>query len=469
MKRTILFVICVLMMVTLLTAPVSAAGSAQMTITPSTGSPTRSDTVVFTVSVSSISNCKALGIVINYDTAYFEWVSGECLIDAAMKDFSNGTATMAFDAKNVSGNVFRFTLRVKANAKFGGTTAVSGTGSARDTEGTVSIGVTAASVTIACNHNYGAWNNAGSSHTRTCTICGNVETKAHTYDNGCDKYCNQCNAVRETTHKFSTNWSSNADYHWHECTVCGDWADDARHTPGDPATETTAQTCTVCGYEIVPAIGHTHQTDGVWLSDETGHWQNCETCEEKAYYTPHDYAADCDSICDTCEYEREVVHTPGEEWSANGEQHWHACAVCGVALDMAEHEADLTAEHPVCSICGAAVTHVHSYDAWGGDESRHWHECSCGDRQGVTLHRWDDGQVSQTSESDIYGQVVFTCTVCEATKTALAVGAGTQQNMLFWYITCGVLAVALIAAVTVIVVFIVKMNKKPAGKYAGAR
>ena len=472
MKRAIILFLCVVAMVALLASQVSAAGSAQMTVTPSKGNPTRSETVEFTVSVTSVSNCKALGFVVSYDSNYFEWVSGQCLLDAAMKDFSGGTASMAFsDAKTVTGNVFKFTLRVKPGAKLNGTTSVGGTGSARDTGGALSVGVTAASVTIACNHTFGAWNNVGGgSHSRTCTACGAPDTRAHTYSNGCDKYCNECDAYRETSHKYSTNWSSNADYHWHECTVCGEWADDVRHTAGDPATETTAQTCTVCGYVIVPAIGHIHHTDGMWLSDETGHWQACDSCDEKAEFVAHTYDQECDSTCDVCEYVREVIHTPEENWYSDGDKHWHICSVCGEDTDKENHEADLTVEKPICDVCGAEVKHIHDYSAdWTNDDSRHWHECSCGAKHQTGLHKWDEGTMVQAPENGQYGTMVLTCTVCAAQQSVVAVGVGTNQNMMFWYITCGALAVALVAALTVIVVIIVKVNKKPAGKYAGRK
>ena len=44
--------------------------------------------------------------------------------------------------------------------------------------------------------------------------------------------------------------------------------------PGAAATETTPQTCTVCGYEIAPAIGHTHNYEN-WQHNSTQHWKVC--------------------------------------------------------------------------------------------------------------------------------------------------------------------------------------------------
>ncbi len=57
-------------------------------------------------------------------------------------------------------------------------------------------------------------------------------------------------------HNHPTTWTSDKDGHWYEC-ECGDRKDFAAHNPGDPATATTPQTCTVCGYEIAPATGYT--------------------------------------------------------------------------------------------------------------------------------------------------------------------------------------------------------------------
>ena len=64
------------------------------------------------------------------------------------------------------------------------------------------------------------------------------------------------------THVWSDAWSSDAHFHWHECTAAGcDIADNsgkdgyAAHTPGPAATATTPQVCTVCGYVLQAALG----------------------------------------------------------------------------------------------------------------------------------------------------------------------------------------------------------------------
>ena len=58
-------------------------------------------------------------------------------------------------------------------------------------------------------------------------------------------------------HSYSDKWSSDANGHWHECTVCGDKTGIAAHTFKwviDKNATTTVEgskheECTVCGYE----------------------------------------------------------------------------------------------------------------------------------------------------------------------------------------------------------------------------
>ena len=69
-----------------------------------------------------------------------------------------------------------------------------------------------------------------------------------------------CGAIEGTAlgHSYANGWSSDETGHWHACqnAGCTSKADFAAHTPGAAATETTAQTCTECGFVIAPALGH---------------------------------------------------------------------------------------------------------------------------------------------------------------------------------------------------------------------
>lgn len=78
--------------------------------------------------------------------------------------------------------------------------------------------------------------------------------------------CAYCDLIGTTTwdsttygpHNYAAVWSSDADGHWHECSLCHGKKDEAAHTPGAAATETTPQKCTECDYIITAALGHTH-------------------------------------------------------------------------------------------------------------------------------------------------------------------------------------------------------------------
>ncbi len=208
--------------------------------------------------------------------------------------------------------------------------------------------------------------------TYTCTGCNTTKTETiaklttHTYDHACDTNCNICGATRTTSHKFKTKWNKNKTQHWYECSVCKEKKDVAAHTPGAEATEKKAQTCTVCGYIIKPALGHKHDYASKWTTDDNGHWYACSGCEEKASYADHDFENACDKDCSICGYARETNHAYEEKWTSDEANHWHVCTGCGLKTDETAHEpgAEATATTAqTCTICGYEIT-----PALGGTE-----------------------------------------------------------------------------------------------------
>ena len=252
----------------------------------------------------------------------------------------------------------------------------------------------------------------------TCTICG-------------QKYGDLA------AHNYKTEWSKDNTKHWHECSVCGNKKDEAAHTPGAAATETTPQTCTICGYVIKAALGHTHNfnqkntsetylksaatctkkavyyyscTCGEkgtetfesgetaphsysteWSSDETNHWHKCANCDAVADKAAHRYDNACDTTCNDCGKTRETSHSFGKEWYKNSEKHWHECSVCHTKKDEAAHIYDNACDKD-CNICGQTREVTHSYsEVWSYDETNHWHECSvCHTKKDETLHTYDN-------------------------------------------------------------------------------
>ena len=215
------------------------------------------------------------------------------------------------------------------------------------------------------------WASDGSYHWHECTDCGTqkIGQASHAYDHACDTDCNVCGKVRTVTHDYHTTWAEDANKHWHECGICGDKKDEATHTAGAAATETTAQTCTVCGYIITPATGHTtHTPRNEWSSNTTHHWHECTGCSDQEIdKTAHSYDDDCDIDCNVCGRVRIVTHNYQTEWSKDDNGHWHACSVCQSKTNEAEHSFGewTVTKQPTSTedgsrarscICGATVT-----------------------------------------------------------------------------------------------------------------
>lgn len=93
-------------------------------------------------------------------------------------------------------------------------------------------------------------------------------------------------------HSYSKDWKYDGENHWHECTVCGEKADTAEHEFGewviDEKTSTKHRECTVCEYPQSEIIPHIHTYGEEWKSDETNHWHECTICGDKSDTAKHD-------------------------------------------------------------------------------------------------------------------------------------------------------------------------------------
>lgn len=140
--------------------------------------------------------------------------------------------------------------------------------------------------------------------------------------------------------------------------MCAEKKDEAAHIPGAEATEATAQKCTVCGYIIQAAIGHTHKYASEWTTDKNGHWYACSGCEEIDSYAAHDFVNACDSDCSVCGYTRDTTHNYGEAYKSDDTNHWHECSACGGKKDVVAHEPGVAATSTtsqICTICGYEI------------------------------------------------------------------------------------------------------------------
>lgn len=327
-------------------------------------------------------------------------------------------------------------------------------------------------------HSYSTeWSSDGTNHWHKCANCDAVADKAaHRYDNACDTTCNDCGKTREITHSYSEVWSNDETNHWHECSVCHTKKDEAAHIPGAEATETTAQTCTVCGYVIKAPLGHTHRPTIV---------RRVEPTCEKAGNIEH-YKCSCGKLYYDAAATKEITnaakiilsatgHARGGDWKYSEIYHWHECAVCGERMDTAFHRAGAEATETTpqtCAVCGyvikEALGHTHSFtekntDAkylksaatckasaeyyyscscgekgtetfksgeklahnfkteWSSNGEKHWHECSlCGEKNKESSHRfeWKTDKAATATEA---GSKHEECTVCGFKKNAVKI------------------------------------------------
>ena len=153
--------------------------------------------------------------------------------------------------------------------------------------------------------------------TFVCTDCGGTKTETieklttHIYNHACDTTCNICGGTRTVSHQYSSTWSTSKNEHWHECNICGDKKEFAAHAPSAAVTETTAQTCTTCGYIIKPALNHTHNYSNTLTINREGHWYACPGCSEQKDYAAHIYDKACDTNCNACGFVRTITHSFG--------------------------------------------------------------------------------------------------------------------------------------------------------------
>lgn len=278
------------------------------------------------------------------------------------------------------------------------------------------------------------------------------------------------------THNYGTDWHKSSEKHWRECSVCHEKKDEAAHIPGPNATETTAQTCTVCGYVIKPPLGHIHLTTLVNEVKPT-----CTEAGNIAYYK-----CSCSKLYYDAEATKEITnpadvvvaakgHTCSSEWFASDLYHWHECTDCHSKQGEAEHVPGAAATETTpqnCIICGyvlnGPIGHTHSFDQkkteakylkspatckaaavyyyscscgakgtetfvsgeklahnfrneWSTDSSKHWHECSlCGEKREEAEHTfaWKvDKQATVTAAGANHEE----CTVCGYKKNAVVI------------------------------------------------
>lgn len=311
----------------------------QMSITADKTAVKRGDVVEFVVAMDELVDCTAAGVVLDYDQDAFEFVKGECtLTDPALQNFGlvGGYISGSFALRNattVSGEIFRFQLRVKDTAAFGDT-VIGVHPSVRTSAGAVDTMINSVEMQIAEVFFYAepAVTEAARGDIVEYTIsvdeiedCRAAAIVLYFDDEQFEMVDGKCTVSGASLSNFgvvnnlysgsfafpsATNLSGET-FRFRlkalENASCGDidleMVTSARNTNGDMAT----------GAVITPFAVH-DWTDWQSIDDGT-HGRTCTACGA----------------------EEVEAHTYGAQWIHDAQYHWHEC-VCGAKTELGAHE-----------------------------------------------------------------------------------------------------------------------------------
>lgn len=172
------------------------------------------------------------------------------------------------------------------------------------------------------------WKSNDTNHWKEYSCCrAHAEEAAHSGGTAtCQNkaVCSTCNKPYGDlgSHVPASTWSKDASGHWHACQTpnCNEQLAFAAHTPGPAATEDAPQLCTVCRYELAPALEHTHDWSA-WISNGDG--THTLTCAKDGSHTETNACsggiATCQnsaicSVCNTAYGAKDMTnHTGGTE------------------------------------------------------------------------------------------------------------------------------------------------------------
>ena len=294
-------------------------------------------------------------------------------------------------------------------------------------------------------------------------------------------------AKLDHTHKFSTDWTSDATDHWHNCSGCEEVSGKTAHIFGEWTVTKTAtctekgsrkRTCSVCKYEAtedISAKGHAYSED--WTSDAIDHWHTatCEHAEEVSGKTAHTFGewkttveateeteGKKERICSVCSYKEEQslakldhTHKFSSDWTSNATDHWHA-ATCEHTEEVSGKTAHTFGEwkttveateetegkkERICSVCSykdeqslAKLDHTHKFSSdWTSNATDHWHAATCEhatEVSGKTAHTFGEWTVTKAATCTEKGSRKHTCSVCkyEATEDISAKGHAYSED-----------------------------------------
>lgn len=219
-----------------------AATAKSITLSTSSASAYRGDTISVTVNVTSKNSLAFLMITPNYDSSALTLV--ETINGTVCSNMTNGkNPNWHSNGADVTatGTLVTFKFKVNDSAAFADhTVGVTVRECYNAASEKVTVYTSAGKVTVNCKHNYNAWNSIdGNQHMRVCDICKNSENANHTWNTGsvtkpatCKEIgiktftCTVCNGTKtedipkSTVHSYG-DWIKVSDStHSRTCDIC---------------------------------------------------------------------------------------------------------------------------------------------------------------------------------------------------------------------------------------------------------
>ena len=229
--------------------------------------------------------------------------------------------------------------------------------------------------------------------------------------------CTRCNQAYDNAlgHDYAVEWSNDATGHWHACSRCDSRSDEAVHTAGDAATETTPQTCIVCGYVIQAALGHTHSMThyaavaATCSAEGNVEYWFCSKCGK--YFGDSAGANPMAAVQTPIDPSN---HKAAAAWTQENDKHYHVCENgCDTHLDEAACSGGTATcqAKAVCDTCGQPYSGYadHDFDTstWGyQDADGHAHRCR------TSFCTEYDTKIAHTSSGGATEDSPETCTEC---------------------------------------------------------
>ena len=256
------------------------------------------------------------------------------------------------------------------------------------------------------NHQYTALEYDAEKHWYEC-VCG--EKGGETAHSGgtatCTEYahCEICDTKygKLKSHEYTTLECDNAQ-HWYKCS-CGAKSRATEHSGGE-ATCTEYARCSVCDTEYGKLKSHVY----VIKFDENLHWNECVCGKKYGGVYPHSGGtATCTQLarCRTCQQGYGGLK-PHQYTSLKFDemQHWNEC-VCGEKDGETAHSGGTATctQLARCSVCNTehGELKAHEYTSLKFDETQHWYECVCGEKDGETAHSGGEATCTQLARCSV--------------------------------------------------------------------